>query len=69
MIAALEVIDLEREDYLVAGQLAPATARTLDVLHVTVAMRVGAHTIVTYDERQAEVARAAGVTVVAPGQS
>lgn len=65
-VSAFEVIDLEREDFLAAGVMAPLFARTLDVLHVAVAARVGADVIVTYDRRQAEVAAAAGLEVVAP---
>jgi predicted nucleic acid-binding protein len=64
--SAFELIELELEDFVVARDLAPATARTLDVLHVAVALRIGADVIVTYDRRQAEVADAAGLEVLAP---
>jgi predicted nucleic acid-binding protein len=40
----------------VARDVALSSARTLDVLHVAVAVRIGADVIVTYDRRQAEVA-------------
>lgn len=66
VVAGLEVIDVERDDFLVAARLGPANARTLDVLHVAVAHRVGADALVTYDHRQAEVAEAAGLAVIAP---
>ena len=36
------------------------------MLHVAVALRIGADVIVTYDRRQAEVADAAGLEVLAP---
>lgn len=66
-VSAFEVIDVEREDFLAARLMAPPLARTLDVLHVAVAARVGADVIVTYDQRQAEVAAAVGLEVAAPG--
>ena len=65
-VSAFEVIDVEREDFVAARLLAPASVRTLDVLHVAVAARIEADVIVTYDQRQAEVAAAAGLAVAAP---
>lgn len=64
--STFELIDVEREDFIAARSMAPPLARTLDVLHVAVAARVGADVIVTYDQRQAEVASAAGLEVAAP---
>jgi predicted nucleic acid-binding protein len=40
--------------------------RTLDVLHVATALELGLRSIVTFDRRQQQVARAAGLRVVAP---
>jgi predicted nucleic acid-binding protein len=40
--------------------------RTLDVLHVSSALTVGCRRFITYDERQADLARAVGLKVVAP---
>lgn len=40
--------------------------RTLDVLHVSSALTIGCRRFVTYDERQAELARAVGLKVLAP---
>lgn len=67
-VSTLEVIDVEREDFIAAGLMAPPLARALDVLHVAVAVRVGADVFVTYDQRQAEVAESAGIAVVAPSR-
>ena len=53
------------EDFVVAG-LGARYCEDLDVLHVAVALRIGADVIVTYDRRQAEVADAAGLEVLAP---
>lgn len=65
-VSTFELIDVEREDFIAARSMSPPSARTLDVVHVAVAARVGADVIVTYDQRQAEVAAAAGLEVVAP---
>ncbi|MBN1606123.1 MAG: type II toxin-antitoxin system VapC family toxin [Polyangiaceae bacterium] len=40
--------------------------RTLDVLHVASALVVGCRKFVTYDRRQAELAKAVGLRVTAP---
>lgn len=64
--AAFETVHLTPEDYAVAAELSPVETRTLDALHVAVALRVGADAILTYDERQSRAAAAAGLPVVAP---
>jgi uncharacterized protein len=65
-VSAFEVIHVECDDFIAARSMAPPSARTLDLLHVAVASRVRADVIVTYDQRQAEVAAAVGLAVVAP---
>ncbi|MBX3093398.1 MAG: type II toxin-antitoxin system VapC family toxin [Cryobacterium sp.] len=52
--------------YREAGLLPGSTLRSLDALHLTSALRSGADTIVTYDERLALSAEALGMRVVAP---
>lgn len=50
-----------------AADIAETTgARTLDTLHLAAASRVGSQAInfLTYDRRQAQVARAMGLTVL-----
>ena len=51
-----------------AGRLAPPQLRTLDAIHVQCALLLGDELegFVTYDERTAAVARAAGLPVLAP---
>ncbi len=51
-----------------AGRLGPATMRSLDALHLSVALELGDDLdgIVTYDDRMAEAARALGIPVLAP---
>jgi predicted nucleic acid-binding protein len=51
-----------------AGMLAEPTLRSLDAIHVTTAIHIyPIDAFVTYDERQAAVARLAGLRTVAPG--
>jgi predicted nucleic acid-binding protein len=52
-----------------AGELAPGPAvRSLDAIHTAAAKSLGAacRSFITYDERQAEAARLAGLAVVSP---
>ena len=64
------VITLEVDEVIVrvAGSLRPATLRTLDAVHLASALGLlGQLTaFVTYDDRLAEAARAAGLPVVRP---
>jgi len=52
-----------------AGDLSPAGLRTLDAIHLATALSLAEDvtTLVTYDERLAEAAAAAGIAVTAPG--
>jgi len=51
-----------------AGRLAEATLRSLDAIHVVTALHLyPIDAFVTYDKRQASVARLAGLKTVAPG--
>jgi predicted nucleic acid-binding protein len=51
-----------------AGELAPATLRTLDAIHVASALTLGAEldAVVTYDTRMIDAARAVGIRVESP---
>ena len=52
-----------------AGDLSPAVLRTLDAIHLATALTVAGDisALVTYDDRLAEAAVAAGIAVTAPG--
>ena len=53
-----------------AARLTPPTVRSLDAIHLATALEVGADlSLVTYDERMADAARAQGLKVVQPGRS
>jgi predicted nucleic acid-binding protein len=57
-----------RSLFFVAGTLPGRYLRSLDALHVATAVRLDVQSFITYDNRQAEAARAAGLPVVAPGR-
>lgn len=52
-----------------AGRLEGATLRSLDAIHVTAALSIAGDldSFVTYDGRQADAARAAGLPLLQPG--
>jgi predicted nucleic acid-binding protein len=52
-----------------AGRLEPATMRSLDALHLAAALHLGddLEGLLTYDDRLADAASAAGIPVIAPG--
>jgi len=65
-LVALDTVLLDR-----AGVLPPVGLRSLDAVHVVCAGVVAGRlrTLVTYDDRMAEAARAAGLPVAHPGRS
>jgi predicted nucleic acid-binding protein len=60
------MVELDPTIFRDAGLMAGVNLRSLDALHVAVALRVGADVFVTYDERQAEASRAAGLRTISP---
>ena len=67
VLGQLEVFELDDDLGRRAGALAPASLRTLDAIHVATALTIGSiDAFVTYDDRQAEAARAVGLPVVRP---
>jgi predicted nucleic acid-binding protein len=63
----MHVVELDETTCDLAADLAELTdARTLDALHLATANRAGqgAITVLTFDIRQAQAARAVGLTVV-----
>jgi predicted nucleic acid-binding protein len=53
----------QKADELSAGHSAILGCRTLDIIHVAVAVVIGAKEFVTFDARQAAMAKQAGLTV------
>jgi predicted nucleic acid-binding protein len=68
VIASIAVIEFDAVIGDRAAALPPSTMKTLDAIHVATALELGStlDAFVTYDERLAEAARAAGLPVVAP---
>lgn len=75
-IAAAGVVDAlaelslrvpDRDIFDLAARLPGTHLRSLDALHVATAIETRADVFITYDARQAEAARDAGIDVVSPG--
>ena len=64
------LIGIDEDVRRMAIELGDGTLRSLDVLHVATALSIGDRDLifVTYDERQADAARQAGLKVVQPGR-
>ena len=62
----LDVLDVERSLFTQAGILAGTNLRSLDALHIVAAQRANADVLVSYDSRQVEAARSAGLRTVSP---
>jgi predicted nucleic acid-binding protein len=63
----IAVFELDEDVGRRAGLLSPLSLRTLDAIHVATALAINAvDAFVTYDDRQAEVARAVGLRVIRP---
>lgn len=68
VFALLAFVELHADLASVAGVTGGAGLRALDAIHVASALRLGGEVdgFVTYDERQADAARAVGLQVYAP---
>ncbi|MBT2455896.1 type II toxin-antitoxin system VapC family toxin [Streptomyces sp. ISL-86] len=64
----IDLIDLDAGIRILAQTVRPATARSLDAIHLATAMSLGSRltSFVTYDKRLADAARATGLVVDAP---
>jgi predicted nucleic acid-binding protein len=69
VLAGLTVVGLSATDFDAAGRLAPAELRSLDAIHLTVALALADDlvSVLAYDGRMARSARALGLHVDAPG--
>ena len=64
------LVALDDETRRAASELGNATLRSLDAIHIASALAIGDRDLqfVTYDDRQAEAAHAAGLKVIQPGR-
>lgn len=68
VLAGIRLVGLGQGILRIAGMLEPASLRSLDAIHVASALALGdaLEVFITYDGRQADVARAAGLTLDSP---
>ena len=68
LFAGLHLIRLDQQILDRAGELTPATLRSLDAIHLASALSIGSDLValVTYDERLADAAAAYGIAVESP---
>ena len=66
----IDLVDLDTRIRTLAQSITPVSVRSLDVIHLATALHVRAELVsfVTYDHRLADAAKAAGLTIDAPGQ-
>jgi uncharacterized protein len=68
VLAGIELIELDDPIARAAGEMHPASLRSLDAIHLASALALGDElaAFVTYDARLADAARSAGLPVIAP---
>lgn len=66
VLGRLDMVELDAACFRQAGLLPGPNLRSLDAIHVAAALRGGADSMITYDQRQAGAARAVGLDVVSP---
>jgi hypothetical protein len=67
VLSRFDLIDLPRSVFREAGILPGPGLRSLDALHLTMALRVAADILIAYDHRLIAAARGLGLTVASPG--
>jgi len=69
VLSLLAFVELDADLAQIAGATGGTVLRALDAIHVASALRLGREVdlFVTYDDRQASAARAAGLNVDTPG--
>ncbi|MBJ7458809.1 MAG: type II toxin-antitoxin system VapC family toxin [Thermoleophilaceae bacterium] len=65
----VDLIPVDTELLLAAGELEPISLRSLDAIHIASALSAEADGFLTYDRRQSDAARSVGLTVLAPVSS
>ena len=66
-INLIEVVELKRADYRTAGVIEARNLRSLDAIHLAVALATEADFICSYDTRMVEAALSIGIPVLRPG--
>ncbi|GAB3504449.1 type II toxin-antitoxin system VapC family toxin [Amycolatopsis cihanbeyliensis] len=66
LLDRLAIADVDRAIFFEAGILPGPHLRSLDALHIAVAVRTESDSMIAYDTRQTEAARTVGLRVTAP---
>jgi len=66
LLARIDVYEVQPAAFRQAGRLPGRNLRSLDAIHLAVAMNIGVDTIVTYDARMTDSAKLLGFSVLAP---
>lgn len=66
LLDRLDLVELDGVTFRTAGLLDGERLRSLDALHVAAALRADCEAMLSYDPRQSDAARAAGLHVLAP---
>lgn len=71
VLRRFDLVELDEELHRAAARRDPSTLRALDAIHLVSALKLGARvrSVVAYDRRLAQAARAAGLAVDQPGAS
>jgi hypothetical protein len=69
VLSSLTLLRIDQELLRLAGTIGPPRLRSLDAIHLASALSIGDYpeAFITYDERLADAARAAGLNVLTPG--
>ena len=68
LLDRVDLVEPDRSLFAEAGLLPGLSLRSLDALHLATALRIDASSVVTYDHRLRQAARAVGLATIAPGQ-
>ncbi|GAA1724870.1 type II toxin-antitoxin system VapC family toxin [Aeromicrobium alkaliterrae] len=66
LLDAIDLFEVPGSVFREAGLLPGESLRSLDALHLAVAVRLGVEHVVTYDRRMQDSARSLGLSVLAP---
>lgn len=68
VLSKVSMYELQASVFREAGLLPGGNLRSLDAIHIAVAVRLGVDAVVTYDQRMAEACELVGLPVQAPGR-
>lgn len=66
LLERFDLMAMDQSIYRSAGLLPGGNLRSLDALHIAVALRVSADVMITYDQRQIDACRSIGLNTLSP---